>query len=147
MRPRWSVAALTLASRHGMSVYFVQTGTVALRRANLLDVEYGQLPKDPDITRHPNIYTPLPFYDPLLLDAKWQELEKRFGKDMTNRGRACVALVYKDSDWRAVEQFIALEQEYGREKVEQAAAIIGAKDVDNPQRCVGYFIGIIKNLK
>jgi hypothetical protein len=46
-----------------------------------------------------------------------------------------------------VEQFIALEQKYGRGKVEQAAAIIRAKDVDNPQRCVGYFIGIIKNLK
>jgi len=147
IRPRWSVAALTLASRHGTSVYFVQTGTVALRRANLLDVEYSQLPKDPDSTRHPNIYTPLPFYDPVQLDGTWQELEKRFGKDMTGRGRACAALVYKDSDWRAVEEFINLEQKYGREKVDKAAAIIKQKDPDNPQRCVGYFIGIVKNLK
>jgi hypothetical protein len=65
----------------------------------------------------------------------------------------CIALVVfsllavADEAANIQEQFIALEQEYGRDKIEQAAAIIRTKDIDNPQRCVGYFIGIIKNLK
>jgi hypothetical protein len=146
MRPRWSMAAVTLASRHGMSIWFVQTGTVDLRRANLLDVEYDELLEKPD-HRRPNIYTPLAFYDPKQLDSKWSGLESRFGKEVTGRARDYAALVYKDSDWRAVEQFISLEQRYGREKVEAAAEIIKAKSPDNPRRTVGYFIMTVKKLK
>jgi hypothetical protein len=55
--------------------------------------------------------------------------------------------VYKDCDWRAVEQFIGLERTYGRAKVEQAKSIIAQKSPDNPKRTVGYFIGTVKNLK
>jgi hypothetical protein len=143
-RPRWSMAVTTLAKSLGVSAEFVATGTVELRRANLLDIEYSEIPKNPN---EPNIYTPLPLYDPKLLDAAWQDLEKRFGKEMTLRARDCATLVYKDCDFRAVEQFIGLEQIYGRAKVEQAKSIIAQKSPDNPKRTAGYFIGTVKNLK
>jgi hypothetical protein len=145
MRPRWSASEPTLASRHGVSVWFLQQGIVELRRANLLDVEYDSLPQKPD-HRRPNIYTPLPLYDPLLLDRKWAELEAAHGKEKTGRARQCAALVLKDCDWRAVKQFIGLEDRYGREKVGKAASIIGLKAVDNPHRSVGYFVGTVKSL-
>jgi hypothetical protein len=146
-RPHWSMAVSTIATSLGVSPEFVATGTVELRRANLLDVEYSEIPQKPNEQRKPNIYTPLPMYDPKQLDVAWQDLEKRFGKDMTARARDCAKLVYKDCDWRAVEQFIGLEQTYGRAKVERAKSIIAQKSPDNPKRTVGYFIGTVKNLK
>ena len=109
-------------------------------------MEYDSLPEKPDETRRPNLYTPLPLYDPLLLDRKWAALEAAHGKDMTSRARQWAALVYKDCDWRAVEQFIGLEQRYGREKIEKAASIISMKAADNPHRSVGYFVGTVMNL-
>jgi phosphatidylserine/phosphatidylglycerophosphate/cardiolipin synthase-like enzyme len=56
------------------------------------------------------------------------------------------ALVYKDADFRAVEQFIGLEERYGREKVGKAASIIAKKAADNPHRSVGYFVGTVMSL-
>jgi cardiolipin synthase len=146
MRPRWSASEPTLASRHNVSIWFLQQGIVELRRANLLDVDYDSLPEKSVVARRPSIYTPLTLYDPLLLDKKWAELETRYGKEITARGRACAALVLKDCDWRAVEQFIMLEQKYGRERIEKAASIIRLKAVDNPHRSVGYFVGTVSNL-
>jgi hypothetical protein len=146
-RPRWSMAVTTIAKSLGVSPEFVATGTVELRRANLLDVEYSEIPQNPDQQRKPNIYTPLTMYDPKQLDAAWQDLEKRYGKDAAARARDCATLVYKDCDWRAVEQFIGLERTYGRAKVEQAKSIIAQKSPDNPKRTVGYFIGTVKNVK
>jgi hypothetical protein len=146
MRPRWSVSEPTLASRHGVSIWFLQQGIVELRRANLLDVDYDSLPEKSVVARRPSIYSPLPIYDPLILDKKWAELEARYGKDMVSRARNCAALVLKDCDWRAVEQFIGLEKKYGKEKIEKAASIIKLKAVDNPHRSVGYFTGIITSL-
>jgi len=146
MRPRWSAAQETLASKHGMSPWFVSSGTVELRRANLLDVEFDTLTRETNESRRPNIYTPLPFYDPLLLNKKWKELEASFGKDKTNRARQWATLVYKDADWRAVEQFIKLEQRYGLAKLEKVAAMIGLKAGDNPRRCVGYFVNTVISL-
>jgi hypothetical protein len=145
MRPRWSASEPTLASRHGMSVWFLQQGIVELRRANLLDVEYDSLPEKPE-HRRPSIYTPLPLYDPLVLEKKWAELEADFGRDMVGRARQYAALVYKDADFRAVEQFIGLEKRYGREKIEKAASIISKKAADNPHRSVGYFVGTVMSL-
>jgi HKD family nuclease len=147
LRPRWSASAAGLSQRYGMSVDFIQTGTVELRRANLLDVEYAGLPGPGGLARRPNIYTPLAFYDPAQLEEKWKELGAHYGQDAVLRARDCVRLVYKDCDWRAVQQFIDLEMKYGKDKVEQAKAIIAQKSEDNPKRTVGYFIRTIINLK
>ena len=144
-RPQWSMAATTIAKRHGLTRGFVSTGTIELRRANLIDVLYDeQTPVGP---RHSNRYTPLPLYDPAKLAARWAELENKYGKEKTDRGRACATAVYKDDDCGAVEKFIGLEEKYGIDKVEKARKIMEQKNGDNPKRCVGYFIKTIMAIK
>jgi hypothetical protein len=145
--PQWSLSAPTVAVRHGLKGDFVESGTTSLRRANLVDVAYDSLPEHPNGQRHPNIYTPLALYDPGLLDTKWKELEGNYGKEKTARGRRLASLVYKDCDAGAVEKFILLEEKYGRDRMDQAAKIIGLKAPDNPRRSVGYFVGIVSTLK
>jgi hypothetical protein len=144
--PQWSLSAQTVADRHGLKRDFVESGTTSLRRANLVDVAYDSLPKQPDGQRHPNIYTPLALYDPGLLDKKWKELEGNYGKEKTGRGRRLASLVYKDCDAGAVEKFMLLEEKYGRDRMDVAAKIIGLKAPDNPKRTVGYFVGIVETL-
>jgi hypothetical protein len=75
-RPKWTMAATTIAARHGLTRWFVETGTISLRRANLLDVDYDE--QNPDGPRHSNGYTPLPLYDPAQLEARWTALEIRY---------------------------------------------------------------------
>lgn len=144
--PQWSMAAPTVADRNGLQRNFVIRGTTSLRRANLVDVAYDSLPEQPDDRRHPNIYTPLALYDPGLLDKKWKELEGKYGKEKTDRGRRFASLVYKDSDADAVEKFILLEEKYGRDKMDEAAKIISLKAPANPRRSVGYFVRTVEAL-
>jgi hypothetical protein len=147
-RPRWSMAAENIAQRHGLSRWFVITGTTELRRANLVDVVYDDIrPETAVEPRHSNVYTPLALYDPAKLELQWKDLENRFGKEKTDRARACATLVYKDNDYDAVEKFIALEEKYGKDKMEQAKKIMSEKAPDNPKRCVGYFVGTVMGLK
>jgi hypothetical protein len=145
--PQWSLAGETIAARHGLSRWFVTEGVTALRRANLLDVVYDNVPQNNDtLRRHANTYYPLLLYDPAGLDSAWQGLEKKYGKEKSNRARRCAVLVYKDCDFRAVEQFIGLEEKYGREKMERAKKIIAQKSPDNPRRTVGYFVNTVMAL-
>jgi hypothetical protein len=147
-RPQWSMAAQTIAQRHGLSRWFVTTGVTALRRANLLDVVYDKVPQNDDtLRRHANTYCPLPLYDPAGLDSAWTGLEKKYGHEKANRARQCAALVYKDCDFRAVEQFISLEEKYGLEKMERAGKFIAQKSPDNPRRTVGYFVNTVIEMK
>jgi hypothetical protein len=145
--PQWSMAGETIALRHGLSRWFVTEGVTALRRANLLDVVYDKVPHDNDTTRHANVYTPLPIYDPAALDSAWKRLETRYGREQTDRARKWAAIVYKDCDFRAVEQFIGLENKYGLDKMENAARIIAQKSADNPRRTVGYFVSTVTGMK
>jgi cardiolipin synthase len=146
--PQWSMAAQTIAQRHGLSRWFVTEGVTGLRRANLLDVIYDKVPQNNDtLRRHANIYMPLPLYDPAALDSAWLGLEKKYGKEKSDRARHYAALVYKDCDFRAVEQLIALEEKYGLKKMQKAEKIIGEKSPDNPRRTVGYFIATVEKMK
>jgi hypothetical protein len=145
--PQWSMAGETIARRHGLSRWFVTEGVTALRRANLLDVVYDNVPQNNDtLLRHANTYYPLILYDPAGLDPAWLGLEKKYGKEKSDRARQCATLVYKDCDFRAVEQFISLEEKYGREKLERAKKIIAQKSPDNPRRTVGYFVNTVMAL-
>ena len=144
--PRWSLSGETLARRHGLSPWFVRKGTTELRRANLVEVEHGALPAKVTGPRAPNVYTPGPLYDPQVFERNLNGLEVKYGPEKVRRARACAALVYEDGDLGAVERFIELEEEYGREKIKKAFQIIGAKSPDNPRRDVGYFIHTVKNL-
>jgi PLD-like domain len=143
-RPKWSLALRSIQKQYGFSQPFIFKGTEELRRKNLLAVEHFPFPKKGEGSRQPDVYTPLPLYDPAALAAKWAELETRYGKEITDRARKYAGIVFMDCDPVAVEKLIGLEKLYGIDKMEQAAKIISAKNVENPTRTLEYFIGIVK---
>jgi hypothetical protein len=144
-RPTWSLGVRTIQKQYGFSQPFIWSGTEALRRKNLLAVEHFPFPMDgEDLRRRPNVYLPLPLYDPAALAAKWKGLEAKYGKDKTDRARKYTGLVFMDCDPVAVERLIVLEKQYGPDKMEQAAKVIMAKGVENPERTLEYFIGIVR---
>ncbi len=147
IRPRWSLLVETVGRENGLAAQTVVRGTAELKRANLVDVQPDRLDRDADLPRRPNVYTPLPLYDPAVLERRWKELAARYGEEKLARARRCLALVYKDSDADAAEMFIGLENDYGREKVDRAYEIIAEKNVGNPRRTVGYFAAVVKQLK
>lgn len=144
--PRWSLNQRTLMRRYGVSRQVLQHGIMELRRAGLLDVEYAPLAADAPVHVRPSVYTPRPFYDPAVLEARLQSLARTHGSDALSRAQKIAALLYEDSDINAIEQFIQLEAQHGLPAIEQAAAILGAKDPANPKRTVGYFINTVKGL-
>ncbi len=143
----WSLAAKTISRIHDVSPHFIYKGSVELRRKNLLDVKHSPLSKHVTQPRKPNIYTPLPLYNHKTLAQQFHQLEQQHGSPQFNRAKKIAVLLYKDSDIKAVEHFMRLENEYGLNKIKQALKILGAKNPDNPKRCVGYFINTVKNLK
>jgi hypothetical protein len=143
-RPRWSFSVATIARENGLSADFVTLGTVDLRRADLVEVDYDALDKDAERPRRPSVYTPRPLYDPATLDRAWEDLTGRYGAEKVARARKCAVLVYEDSDADAVERFIHLEDEFGRERVERAYGVIALKSPDNPRRSAGYFFELIR---
>jgi len=146
-RPQWSMAITTIMQRHGLGRSIVTLGTTALRRANLLDVAYDEFQDKNNNPRHSNVYTPLPLYNPEVVDSAWKNMEIKYGEQKTGRARAIAVLLYKDSDVDAVEKFILLEEKYGLNKIEQAIKLISQKEPDNPKRSVGYFIQTVIGLK
>lgn len=146
LSPHWSFGEDTLAQRHRVSSSFLSQGIVDLRRNGLLAVRYGELPIKVIDPRPASVYTPLPFYNPADLEAKFQSLAAQYGPDQVARTRQIVTLLYDDSNAAAVEELIQLEKRVGSAVVDKAVSILGAKNPDNPKRCVGYLINTIKNL-
>jgi hypothetical protein len=148
-RPKWSLGLRNITKQYGFGAQFIWTGTEALRRKNLLAVEHFPMPdpKNNEEPQHPNVYMPLPLYDPAVLAAKWKSLEAKYGREETDRARKYAGIVLKDSDPAAVEKLIVLEKQYGPDRIEQAAKKIMARAVENPQRNLEYFIGIVRNLR
>jgi cardiolipin synthase len=142
--PKWSLTVETIAAWHGFFKEFVWTGTQDLRRKNLIDVEYFDWPENGQEQRKPNVYMPLPLYDPAALEATWLKLEAKYGKEKTDSARTYARLVFKDCDAVAVEKLIALEEQYGIDKMEKASKIISAMKTYNPKRSIEYFFGIVR---
>jgi hypothetical protein len=142
MRPRWSASRDTLSRETGLKLGTISKGTVALRRANLVEVEYDDL--DMSDGRGPSIYTPNALYDPSVLAAAVEKLEQAHGPDTVARARRCAALVLEDSDVSALENFIQLEKDFGPARVEEIYQVLAKKKPDNPKRSLGYFIGAVR---
>jgi hypothetical protein len=143
-RPKWSLGLRSIQKRFGFSQPFVYKGTEELRRKNLLAVENFPFSKGDYDDRQPSVYTPLPLYDPAVLAAKWKSMEATYGKEETTRARKYAGLVLRDCDVSAVQELIELEKKYGKDRMEQAAKMIMAKNMENPSRTLEYFIGIVK---
>lgn len=142
--PTWSRSHETLSARYGVSVQFLANGVPVLRRAGLLDVRYA--PIKTGGARRPNVYATRPFYDPVQREQAFQALELKYTPAQVKRARQIAALVYSDSDVSATERLIQLEQLHGAEPLDEAVAIITAKDATNPRRSMGYLIRTIETI-
>ena len=143
-RPKWSLTVKTIAAWHGISKFTVSAGVGQLRHKNLIDVGYSEYKGRSEDERHPNIYLPLAFYDPAGLAMELACLEKKYGKEKTDRARRYAELVFKDCDPAAVETIIEKENEFGIDKVAKAANVIAAMVTHNPHRSLDYFLGIVR---
>ncbi len=142
--PRWSVAESTLARRYGVSPWFLQEGVLELRRADLLEVEYS--PVTGDESRHPNIYTPNPLYDPAAREAKLKTLSARWGADAVAQAQSLAALVFDDSDVEGIEELIGLARRLDPKALQEAENILGAKRPDNPKRTMAYLLEVLRKM-
>lgn len=144
--PRWSQSQVALADRHGLTEWFVSRGVVALRRENLVEVDYDDQPTIADPRRRPNIYTPGAFVDPTERERDIRRMESRYGAEAVKRARALARLLYEDNDPRVVEKLIDLETHHGRAVLAEAARLLGRKKPDNPKRSYPYFAGVARGL-
>jgi hypothetical protein len=143
-RPKWSLTEKTIAAWNGIGKFTVSAGVGMLRHKNLIDVGYSEYKGRSEDERHPNIYLPLPFYDPAGLAVKLAGLEKKYGKEKTDRARRYAELVFRDCDAAAVETIIENENKFGIDKMEKAAKVIAAMIAHNPHRSLDYFLGIVR---
>jgi hypothetical protein len=143
-RPKWSLTVKTIAAWHGMNNSTVSAGVAQLRHKNLIDVGYSEYKGRSEDERHPNIYLPLPFYDPAVLAMKLSRLEKKYGKEKTDRCRKYAELVFRDCDPAAVETIIEKENQFGIDKMAKAVKVVAAMVAHNPHRSLDYFLGIVR---
>ena len=141
--PRWSVAETDMARRFNVSPWFLQQGIIELRRANLLEVEYAPVSKTGNDSHRPSIYTPNDLYDPAALDARFRALEVRDANAFA-RAKDLAALVYEDSDVEGIEEIMDLETKLDPSAIQEASQVLGAKDPDNPKRCMGYLLEFLR---
>lgn len=144
--PRWSLSRETLADRHGLTRWTVGLGSVDLRRHNLLEVDYDEQPTPDRPQRRPNAYRPSPFYDPAALEERFRALGEKHGLEALARARRRARFLYEDADAHTVERLILLENRYGREVLERAAALLGRQQPDNPKRNISYLAGVARGL-
>lgn len=144
--PRWQGSVGALSARHHISGDFISEGTTALRRANLVEVEFSQVGTEGYEQRRANTYFLNPLYNPRERDEKLKALETQYGKEKVERAKTLASMVYEDSDLSGIKALIELENQYGIDIIREAAGIIRQKNPDNSKRSMGYLINTIKGI-
>ncbi len=143
--PKWRKSVAGIAEERGISQDFVSTGTMSLRRWNLIEVRYDSLYAD-DAPRVANEYTPKPLYDRKEEEVKLRALVTLYGKEGVERARAAANAVYEDHDMDGVEKLVQLENRYSLNIVQAALKVILEKSPDNPKRSLAYLIRTIERM-
>ncbi len=89
------------------------------RRLNLLDVIYSET-EDGYEKRLATLYKVLPLYDPEKLEAEWEALAKKFGKDKVARAGEWAAIVCEENDPQVMGEILRLLEKYGEEALKHA---------------------------
>lgn len=144
LSPRWSRGRGGLAARYAVSPDFISSGVVELRRADLLEVEYGDLSEHMTGPREPSFYTPKLLYDPANLEKRLEELKVKHGSEKLARAQRAAALVYEDGDVAGIARLIELEDQYGLAKIRWALNKMETKSPSNPRRTLPYLIAMIQ---
>ncbi|MBL0059006.1 MAG: hypothetical protein IPP35_07840 [Elusimicrobia bacterium] len=145
MSPRWSHGRLWLAAHYGVSPDHIFSGVTELRRANLLEVEYGEMDQHMGHPREPSLYTPNVLYDPADLKKGLEELKQKHGPEKLARAQKAASLVYEDSDLAGIARLIELEDQYGPAIIRWALDKMEAKSPSNPKRTLPYLVGTIRS--
>ncbi len=144
--PSFAMSRVGISKIHYISESFISDGTKELRINNLLDIQYSSLEDQNYDQRQPNIYTPKPIYDPLELQKELRSLEQKYGKEKLQRAVNTAAIVFEQNNPKTIKALIDLENQYGKDIIDQAAQKIGDKNPDNPKRSIGYLINTIKSM-
>ncbi len=96
--------------------------------------------------RLPSIYTLNTLYDPAEWTKKRDALMSEYGPEKFERAHKTAALVFEDADLNGIKELMALETQYGRDRIEEAVRLLGQKNPDNPLRTMAYLIGTIRRL-
>ena len=90
------------------------------------------------------MYKVLPLYDPEKLEAEWEALAKKFGKDKVARAGEWAAIVCEENDPQVMGEILRLLEEYGEEALKHAFDVVKKKKLDNHKRTFAYVIGILR---
>lgn len=142
----FSISREKLSKSHGLSESFISEGNQTLRKLNLLDIHYSELEDQRFSQRQPNVYTLLELYNPQDLKKNLDKLTQKYGKEKLNRAVTTASLVFEEKNPKTIEALIALEDQYGRSTVDEAAKKISEKNPDNPKRSAGYLINTVKSI-
>ena len=144
--PSWYMSRQVISKTHHISPGFVTEGTRALKKLNLLNIEYGPIEGNNFHERPANTYTPKPFYDPKELQKEFVLLQQKYGQEKFNRAQQVSKIVFQENNPQTIQAFIDLEDRYGQAIVEKASQKISQQNPDNPKRNVGYLINTIKSM-
>ncbi len=143
---RFSISREKLSKIHGISESFISEGNQALRKLNLLDIQYSDLEGLKFDERKPNTYTLQELYNPEDLKKELSILEQKHGQQKLDRAVKTASLVFEENNLKTIQTLIDLENQYGQEIVQEAANKISEKNPDNPKRSAGYLINTIKSM-
>jgi HKD family nuclease len=143
---RFSISREKLSKTHDLSESFISEGNQALRKLNLLDIEYGDLEDLKFNERKANTYTLQELYNPKDLKEELNKLEQKHGQQKLDRAVKTASLVFEENNPKTIQALIDLEDQYGQAIIEEASKKISEKNPDNPKRSAGYLINTIKNI-
>ena len=146
LQNRFSISREKLSKIHGISESFISEGNQALRKLNLLDIQYSDLEGLKFDERKPNTYTLQELYNPEDLKKELNKLEQKHGKEKLDRAVKTASLVFEENNLKTIQTLIDLEDQYGQTIVDEAAKKISEKNPDNPKRSAGYLINTIKSM-
>lgn len=141
-----SISREQISKERGISESFVSDGTKALRRLNLLNIQYSELEDQKYEQRRPNIYTLKDLYNPEENIKQLKLIEQKHSNDKFKRAFEIAQIIFEEHNSKTIEALIDLENKYGESIVQEAAKKIAEKNPDNPKRSAGYLINTIKNI-
>jgi len=144
--PTWFASRDKLSEKFGVSKWFLSQGNTQLKRLNLLEIEYAPIEPGNPKERLANRYIPNPLYDQERHQQRIQALEDEYGPRRLKRAQELAAIVYEENDTNALETLIILEDQYGKDIIQEGINVVASKEESNPKRSIAYAIATIKRM-
>jgi hypothetical protein len=142
--PAWSESLDELAQDFHVNRSTIGQGLSDLAAQGLLQIEHSTMPPGGFSGRQANRYQlhPLPSY--VEREKRWADMIAAHGESAVTQARTLAALMNQDRSPDVVADFLGLINQYGHQSVRKATRQVARKRADNPQRHLGYIVGILK---